>query len=566
MKLDCPTLGVLVDRLAEDFADMPAIVASDASHGPAARQRLTYRELAGEVHALQAGLEELGVRPGERVAVLLSNFAEWLVYLLAVTRMGAIFVPLNPRYGTREIGHVLDHTQARVLAGMGVYQNRDYGALIAEVAGESRDGGFEKLPSLRQIVAVRGRIALGTVEHADLLETGRRRIGRLGVPPASSDADAVAMLLYTSGTTSLPKGVPRTHAAFVPHTLDCGELLELAPGEPALTLFPFFGASGLNKIVSTFGRAACLVFQDAFRAEEAFDLVVEERCDFIHALDVQVRELSAIARARKAEGHERRGTIAFVTGVDEVLVAEMREALGIGRFIHAYGMTEVNPMVLRNRLDDPYEVQIRPGGHVAPGIELKVIDAQTGAEQPHGESGEIVIRGRTVLKEYYKDPGTTAEVIRDGWFHTGDLGVRHADGTAFYLGRLKDTLKIGGFNVAPQEVEAFLETHAAVEDAAVAGVPEDRLGEVAVAFVKLRPGATATAEELHEFCRGKIANFKIPRHFRFVDALPYHTAAHGPKLQRSVLRDWWMTSEAAQRDDRAGAGEERRMSSVAGER
>lgn len=541
MNEDSPTLGLLLDSVASRFPDTPAIVADDASLGEGGRQLLTYRELAEEVLALHAGLQELGIAPGERVAVLLSSFREWLVYFFAVTRMGAVFVPLNPRYGTREIEHILHHTQACALVSMGRYQNRDYGELISEVAGARRDGAFERLPLLRHVIAVR-ELPLASVENSDLLFTGRRNVAEGISPPPWSDPAATAMLLYTSGTTSLPKGVPRTHAAFLPHTLACGDMLELAPGERVLTLFPFFGASGLNKIVSTFGYAACLVFQDAFRAEEAFDLMIEERCDVVHALDVQVRELTRIARERHAPARERRGTIAFVTGVDEALVAEMVETLGVRRFIHGYGMTEINPMVLRNHLGDPHDVQVRPGGHIAPGVELKVVDPQTGGEQPRGTAGEILVRGRTVLDGYYEDPEATRSAIREGWFHTGDLGVHQPDGGAFYLARLKDTLKIGGFNVAPQEVEEFLETHDAVEDAGVTGVPEGKHGEVAVAFVKLHCGTSVTAEELRDFCRGKIANFKIPRHFQFVDVLPYHTAAHGPKLRRDVLRGWWAES------------------------
>ncbi len=219
----------------------------------------------------------------------------------------------------------------------------------------------------------------------------------------------------------------------------------------------------------------------------------------------------------------------------------MGNALGIKRFVHAFGMTETNPMVLRNELDDPPEVQIRPGGRVAPNVEVRIVDPETGVDRDPDVPGEIIVRGDTVTSGYYRDP--QAATWRGDWFCTGDLGVRTKDGYYYYLGRLKDMLKIGGFNVSPQEVEELLRSHPAVADVGVTGAADQRLGEVAVAFVKLRPGSSVSEAELKEFCRGQIANFKIPRTIHFVETLPYHAAAHGPKMQRAVLREW-----AAHRD------------------
>jgi fatty-acyl-CoA synthase len=201
-------------------------------------------------------------------------------------------------------------------------------------------------------------------------------------------------------------------------------------------------------------------------------------------------------------------------------------------------MTETNPMILRNALDDPFDACVRPGGRIAPGVEVRVVDPETGAERATGEEGEIVVRGPTVTRGYYADPQASAAAFRDGWFHTGDLGVRTGDGFVFYVGRLKDMLKVGGFNVAPQEIESLLLAHGSVEDAAVTGAPDARLGEVPVAFVRLRAQAAVAPEALIAWCRARIANFKVPRAVHVVETLPYHTAAHGAKLQRHVLKAW----------------------------
>jgi len=304
-------------------------------------------------------------------------------------------------------------------------------------------------------------------------------------------------------------------------------------------LYPFFGISGgANKVLSTFGVGACLVFQDTFRAEEAASLLDQERCTTVHAVDVQIRELVRIAEERNTPPVPRRAAIAFMAGLDEALARRMGPVLGIERFVHPYGMTETNPMILRNAPDDPFEARLRPGGRIAPGVALRVVDPETGEDRADDTPGEIVVRGGTVMSGYFQDPQATAAAFRDGWFHTGDLGVRTADGFVFYTGRLKDMLKVGGFNVAPQEVEEYLRTHPAVEDVAVTGAPDARLGEVVVAFVRVRSASDADEAALLAYCRGHLANFKTPKRIYLVDALPYHTAANGSKLQRHILRQW----------------------------
>jgi fatty-acyl-CoA synthase len=512
-------------------------------------QRRSYDAFAREVWALQSALTELGIARGDRVAVLISSVPEWILYLFAVTRLGAIFLPVNPRFGSHELDFVLRHSGARALVAMGHYLHRDYAALIAEVTGAWAPGQpAEKLPALQHLIGVRNPPHPLAVDTETLLARGQQRVALAGPPRGGSDPDDPAILFYTSGTTAFPKGVPLSHANLLPHSARCGALLQLTPDDRVLSLYPFFGISGgANKVLSTFAAGACLVFQDAFRAEEALALLRQEQCGVVHAVDVQIRELVRLA---EAVGHSeqpgaptgqppaRRGTIAFMAGLDEGLARRMGEILGLRRFVHPYGMTETNPMILRNGLDDPFAARLRPGGRIAPGVELRVIDPATGQDQAVGTPGEIVVRGPTVMRGYFHDPQATATAFRDGWFHTGDLGMRAPDGFVFYTGRIKDMLKVGGFNVAPQEVEEYLRTHAAVEDVAATGAPDARLGEVVVAFVKIRRGVQVDAAELHSFCAGHLANFKTPRHIYLIDTLPYHTAANGAKLQRHVLRDW----------------------------
>ena len=541
-ELDTWTFGRFIDEVGARHAELPAMVASDHSSGESRIGRWTYGEMAREVQALQWGLMELGVKPGERVGVMLSSFAEWVLYLFAVTRLGAAFMPINMRFKSRELQHVLGHSGAQTLIATGRYLGNDYAATIAEVLGEKQGEGYANLPHLRRIIGVGAAPHASSVDTATLLASGAKLLQAKGAPPREDDAQTTAILFYTSGTTSFPKGVPLTHHNLLGHSVKAGELLDMRPGERVLTLYPFFGISGgANKVLSTFGCGACLVFQDAYRPEEACELLVAENCTVIHAVDVQIRELVAILKQHvtgTSSPPERRGTIAFLTGVDEVLAQDMGTVLGLTRFIHPYGMTETNPMVLRNELHDAFEVSVRPGGRVAPDVEVRVVDPDSGADRPVDQPGEIVMRGKTVTREYLNDPEATEAAFRKGWFHSGDLGVKTEEGFIFYVGRLKDMLKVGGFNVAPQEVESFLKTHEAVADVAVTGGIDARLGEVPVAFVVLKPGASVSADALRDFCKQHVANFKVPRAVWFVDTLPYHTAANGTKLQRHILRDW----------------------------
>ncbi len=539
------TFGRFIDDIGERFAKQPAMVASDHSGASPRIGRWDYASMTRDVQALQWALADLGVKPGERVGVMLSSFAEWVLYLFAVTRLGAAFVPINMRFKSRELHHVLSHSGSCTLIATGSYLGHDHTAAIAEVCGErGADGEYARLPNLRTLIGVGPAPHPDALDTAALLARGHALLADRGAPPRADDAFGTAILFYTSGTTSFPKGVPLSHENLLVHSVKAGELLSIRPGEKVLSLYPFFGISGgANKVLSTFGCGACLVFQDAYRPEEACDLLEGEGCTVIHAVDVQIRELVAILKPRHASDKrpvatERRGTIAFMAGVDEQLARDMGLILGLHRFIHPYGMTETNPMVLRNELHDPFEVSVRPGGRVAPDVEIRIVDPQTDEDREPDVPGEIVMRGKTVAREYFNDPEATAAAFRNGWFHSGDLGVRNTDGFIFYVGRLKDMLKVGGFNVAPQEVETFMRTHEAIADVAVTGAPDARLGEVPVAFVVLKPGASVSGDTLCNYCKQNVANFKVPRTVWFVDALPYHTAANGSKLQRHVLRDW----------------------------
>lgn len=545
------SLGRFIDEIGDRYAAYEAIVASDQMAGDTPR-RWCYRELAADVRALQWALMREGIRAGDRVGVMISSFPEWILFLFAITRLGATFIPINPRFKSRELRYVMQHSGAVAMVGMGQYLGTDYPALIADAAGEPLAHGYSQLTSLRKIIGVHDMSMPGAVDVREMLAWGKQHAASHGKPPREDDDHQVAILFYTSGTTSFPKGVPLTSANILPHSVQAGSLIELGPGERVLTLYPFFGISGgANKVLSTFGAGACLVFLDTFRPTQACELMHAENCSVIHGVDVHIRELiQANASYGNHEKQMRRGTVAFTAGIDEKLAREMGPALGLYRFIHPYGMTETNPMILRNHLDDPFDIAVKAGGRPAPGVEIRIADPENGEDMAPNQEGEILVRGPTVAGGYLNDPEVSVVAFADGWFHTGDRGIRTGEGFVFYTGRLKDMLKVGGFNVAPQEIESALKLHEMIEDAAVTSRPDERLGEVPVAFVKLRAGALASSASLGEWCRSSMANFKTPREIYIVEDLPYQTAAHGAKLQRHVLREWVRRFDKEHQPDR----------------
>ncbi|MGH8811474.1 MAG: class I adenylate-forming enzyme family protein [Advenella sp.] len=545
------SLGRFIDEIGDRYAHYEAIVASDQMAGDTPR-RWHYKALATDVRALQWALMREGIQAGDRVGVMISSFPEWILFLFAITRLGATFLPINPRFKSRELRYVMKHSSAVAIVGMGEYLGNDYSALIADAAGKPLARGYSELGSLRKIIGVHGMSMPGALDVREMLEWGSAYTASQGKPPRADDEHQAAILFYTSGTTSFPKGVPLTSANILPHSVEAGSLLELRPGEKVLTLYPFFGISGgANKVLSTFGAGACLVFLDTFRPDQACELMHAEQCSVIHGVDVHIRELiQANVRHAKKVQQARRGTVAFTAGVDEKLARDMGPGLGLYRFIHPYGMTETNPMILRNHLDDPFEVAVKAGGRTAPNVDIRIVDPQTGENMALDKEGEIMVRGPTVTCGYLNDPASCSAAFTDGWFHTGDRGIRSSDGFVFYTGRLKDMLKVGGFNVAPQEIEGALKSHQSIEDAAVTSRSDARLGEVPIAFVKLRPGSHTNSAEIGEWCRAHIANFKVPRVIYIVEELPYQTAAHGAKLQRHVLREWALQFEKEHQPDR----------------
>ncbi|RPE37896.1 long-chain acyl-CoA synthetase [Streptomyces sp. Ag109_O5-1] len=468
---------------ARTYPDRLALRLGDAA--------VSYREL-DELSARTAGLlRERGVRPGDRVALMLPNVPEFALVYYGVLRAGGVVVPMNPLLKAREIDYYLDDSGARLL-----FAWHDF-------ADEAHEGARR---------ADAEAVVVGPGAFDELL--------RSATPldePTVRQPDDTAVVLYTSGTTGRPKGAELTHANLAQNChIAATEVFRLTPDDVIFGGLPLFHAFGqtctLNAAVTS---GACLTLLPRFDAAKA--LAVVEK----HGVTVFAGVPTVYSRLVRQPGKEAydvsrlRACLAGGAAMPVQVQQDFRTAFGCA-VLEGYGLSETSPVVSVNTL----QAGPRPGsvGIPIPGVQVRLVD--NGTEVPQGETGEITVRGHNVMKRYWKRPEETAAAIRDGWFHTGDLGRVDRDGYLWIVGRKKDVIIRGGYNVYPREVEEVLYEHPAVADAAVIGIPDPDLGEEVGAAVVLRPGARTTAEELREYVKGQVAAYKYPRKVWIADTLP----------------------------------------------
>ena len=526
--------GDLPHAAAARWGDREALVFRD--------RRYSFRQIAAEVDRVARGLIHAGVGPGEKVALWLLNCPEWIFTMFALARIGAIHVPINTRFRTIDLAQILERSNAKTVITHDVSGPIDYLGMIRELAALEGDGRHRqarnaRMPDLRRVIVVSDRSHPGAWSWPELLASGA------AVDPATvaSRADAVrprdtAFIMYTSGTTGFPKGVMRDHTLLA-HLVDRYQRLQSCERDVFLNYLPLFHIFGyvdgpLGSLVIGYRQ----VLTETFDPDEALDLVERHGVTHLDGFDTHLKLLLDAQEARPRNlSTLRTGIIAAGSASATPLVYRARKVLAPLRHLTAYGMTEVGATISMSLLDSTDEQACEASGLPCEGFEVRVIDPDTGRDQPSGTPGEIVVRTRYLMQGYYRDPETTARAVgADGWFHTGDAGILRADGHLRFVGRYKDMIKVGGENVDPTEVESYLGACPGVRQSAVVGYPDARLGEVAVVFVLPAPGAAVAPDELLAFCRGRIASFKIPRHVFVVDELPMTSSG---KVQKARLRE-----------------------------
>ena len=523
------TLGSLPERAACRWGAREAL----AFQG----RRWSFTEISAGVDRLARGLMGLGVAPGEKVALWMVNRPEFIEAMFAVLKVGAVLVPVNTRFRTDDVAYVLGQSDATTLIIAERSGPIDYLGMVRELVPSLAGGAAReaRLPHLRRVISVGDAPRAETLSWRAVQATAHGiDAGTLAARAEVVDPDGIAFFFYTSGTTGFPKGAMHNHA-IIRNVTDRAFRMAITPADVIMMYLPLFHAFGFSEgPLMSMVTGARQVLTETFDPAESLALVAQERATILHGFDLHFKELmEAHERSPRNVSSVRTGILA--TGMSSsVPIAKMARRV-LGRFLSGYGMSEFGVGAAIGSLDSTEEQSCEASGFPAPGYEIRVIDPVTGVDQPAGTPGEILVRGYTLMRGYYNKPEATAAAIdADGWMHTGDMGLLRPDGHLRFMGRYKDMLKIGGENVDPMEVEAYLMRHPAINLAAVVSYPDLRLSEVGVAFVRCEPGQLVSESDVLAYCRGRIASFKVPRHVFLVDEFPMTSSG---KIQKVKLRE-----------------------------
>ena len=522
------SVGDLLRHMADQLRDRSFLLFGD--------RRFSYAQIDQKAEALAAALQELGIGAGDRVAIDLPNWPEFIVSMFATAKLGAIMVPLNPRYTVPELRYMLRHSEAAVVISAENFGGVDYLQLF--------EGLLTSLPDLQYVVTV-GEEDLWyddrIYQFEDLLSSGEGRAMRV---PAFDPADHVFAILYTSGTTGKPKGVELTHRSVLGASAATVESIGLGMDDVVFGVSTVFNVFGLGPgILGTMLAGASLVLQEQYDPAEALALIERHRVTVHYGVPTAyVSEIRVAERARRNLSSLRTGIVAGAPIGDD-LVRRIRQDLCPNLCV-AYSLTETASAVTMTRPDDPLEKQLYTVGRPFEGIEVRTLDLD-GTILPEESLGELAIRGPTVMKGYYRQPGETAHAFdADGYFLTGDLGMIDDEGYVHIVGRRKELIIRGGFNVYPREVEDRLQAHPAVLQAVVVGVPDDVLGERVCACVLPVEGAIITGDEIKDWCRTALADYKVPDLVRFFDTFPLTGSG---KIRRIELARMVSAEESSRR-------------------
>ncbi len=531
------TIGGVLREVARRRQD------ADAQVFPQFQVRRSYRQFDDEVDSAARALLALGVGRGDHVGLWATNWPHWPVVQFATARIGAVLVTINPAYRAHELAYVLKQSDCQLLFLIDKFKRSDYFAMLHEAApglAAARRGelNLADFPRLRHIVS----LAAGALPE---MWGWDKFLGQgAGVPSEQLDACAAQLcpndpinIQYTSGTTGFPKGAMLSHRNLLLNAFYVGACQQFSEQDRLCTPVPFYHCFGcvLGVLCAAVYGAALIVPHEYFLPEATLEAIEAERATALYGVPTMyIAMLDNPTRPERRLGSLRTGIMSGSPCPLEVMQRVLKE-MGVADITIAYGETEASPVITQTRCDDPVELRVKTVGRPIPGIEVKIVDPASGEPLGPNQQGELCTRGHLVMLGYYNMPEQTARAIdAEGWLHTGDLATRLDNGCYRITGRIKDLVIRGGENIYPREIEECLYTHPAVQDVAVVGVPDTRYIEELAAWIRLKPGATATEDEIRRYCQAHLAHFKSPRYVRFVTEFPQTVTG---KIQKFKIRE-----------------------------
>lgn len=536
MQLSDRTVGGWLEYWAEKTPDKEYIVYSDRD------LRFTWKQFNERVDNMAKGLLAIGVKPGSHLGIWATNVPDWLTFLYAGAKIGAVLVTINTNYKQHELEYIVDNADLDTLCiTEGVFDG-SYIDMVYEMAPELKttQRGYlnvKRFPKLKNVVFIGQEKYRGMYNTAEILLLGKNvSCDTLNETKSAVKCHDVVNMQYTSGTTGFPKGVMLTHYNITNNGFFTGEGMNFTPDDKLCICVPLFHCFGI-----TLATMNCLTHGSTQVMVERFDPLVvlasvhKERCTALYGVPTMfIAELNHPMFNLFDVSSLRTGIMAGALCPIE-LMRQVTDKLHITHITSVYGLTESSPGMTHSTTEDPFEARCTTVGKEYPLTEVKIMNPETGEECPAGAQGEVCCRGYLVMKGYYKNPGATAEVIdKDGWLHSGDLGIKDEEGYYRITGRIKDMIIRGGENIYPREIEEYFYHLDGIRDIQVVGIPSPKYGEAVAAFIILQEGATLEPEDVKAFCRGQIARHKIPKYIFFIDAFPLTGSG---KIQKFKLKD-----------------------------
>ena len=537
------TIGDMLDGQVGRFAHRDALVNVETG------ERFTYTEFRDEVERVARGLMALGIQRGHHVGIWATNYSEWVLTQFATAKIGAVMVNVNPAYRTHELAYVLEQSEANALILIGKFRNSDYAGMVNDVVPELKDSHpgelrSSRFPYLRNVIYIpphdgpeawtpAGMWSWSEMlaKHTDVSQE------QLATRQEECRPDDPVNIQYTSGTTGNPKGAMLTHHNLVSNGLYVGDAIELTEVDRLCVPVPFYHCFGcvMGNLGCITHGSAIIIASEHFDPLKTLQALEKERCTALYGVPTMfIAQLDHPEFENFDVSSLRTGIMAGSPCPIEVM-RQVIDRMGAHQMTIAYGQTEHSPVITQTLTSDSIERRVSTVGKVLPGVEARVVDPETGEVLGPDVQGELQARSSMVMQGYYNMPeATTSAIDEEGWLHTGDLATVDGDGYYKITGRLKDMIIRGGENVYPREIEEFLYTHPKVSDVQVIGVPDERFVEELMAWVILKPGESAEPDEIREFCRGKIAHYKIPRYVKVATEFPMTVTG---KIQKFRMRE-----------------------------